>query len=144
MQQVKVKEPNRSPKAPSGDGRSETRRRVKIKDPNSHVQFDKVQVTGHLVAKRSNGLGADITIDTWDCVTASGTFSAPTNVVTQCYLEDEHTGTKYYANTINNNNPGPGMWNATNFPTGMPSSLYDLYAKGDDGSSNMMGPMDCF
>jgi hypothetical protein len=116
---------------------------VKIKDPRSSVQFTET----HLKVKvQAPPRFDEVTIDTWDCTGATGAFGAPTHVVTQVYLEDQNDPNKkkYFANTINNNDPGPGDWNACCFPSGMPSSSYLLWAVGDDGSKNSEGPFNCF
>jgi hypothetical protein len=81
---------------------------------------------------------ADVIIDTWSCSDAAGTFTAPTTLVIACYFEDA-AGNQFPAATINNDS---GEWNATDFPE-KPSDLYYLFAVGDDGSTNSVGPLSC-
>jgi hypothetical protein len=116
--------------------------KVKVKDPKSTVLFKGAQMKRKL--KVAPGMVKDEpAYDTWDCSGATGTVTPPTQVLVACYLKDQNTGTKYYANSINNNDPGPGEWTASNFPADLPSSTYYMYIEGDDESENSMGPLDC-
>jgi hypothetical protein len=115
---------------------------LKLKDPKSTVSFKDVQL------KRKLTVAAGVhneqpVFGTWDCSGATGTVTSPTTVLVACYLKNRSTGTNYYANTINNNDPQTGDWNASNFPTGMPSGTYDMWIEGDDESTNSVGPLDC-
>jgi hypothetical protein len=53
-------------------------------------------------------------------------------------MKNVDTGTNYYANTINNNDPGPGQWNASNFPDDRPSGVYLVFVEGDDESVSII------
>jgi hypothetical protein len=119
-----------------------------VKDPDSSVQFENIRLIGKIrIHKNAHGRPHPeaVTIDTWDCASASGRFTSPTTRIIDCYLQnDQDPSLQYHANTINNNDPTPGEWNASNFPPNIPHGLYDMCVKGDDKSSNCVGPLICF
>jgi hypothetical protein len=62
---------------------------------------------------------------------ASGFVTQPTKVVISCYFQGGD-GRQYPATTINNNDPVPGQWYATDFATKPRQASYTLYAMGND------------
>ena len=85
---------------------------------------------------------ADVSIDNATCTSASGSFDCPTTEVISCYFQGVD-GTQYPAATINNNDPCPGEWNATDFADKPTQAVYIIFAVGDDGDAAESGPIVC-
>ena len=76
-----------------------------------------------------------VAITNVSCTSASGTFALPTTAVTDCYFQDQG-GNQFHAATINNNSPGPGDWNASNFVSKPSPAQYGIFALGNDDGQN--------
>ena len=85
-----------------------------------------------------------VSITTVTCTSASGSFVDPTTAVTDCYFQGQD-GSKFHAVTINNNDPGTGDWNATNFASKPSPASYNVFAVGDSQAQNPFGgnPISC-
>jgi hypothetical protein len=80
-----------------------------------------------------------VLVTSYNCTSASGTYSSPTLGIGQCYLQNQHTGQMFPATQIINSN---GHWSAT-FPA-VPHGTYRVVAIGfPDGSSTMSSAFNC-
>jgi hypothetical protein len=64
------------------------------------------------------------------CQSASGSVTDGTTSVTRCYFQGAD-GTQYAAATINNDDPLPTQWNATDFAAKPTPATYTLFAMGN-------------
>jgi len=67
----------------------------------------------------------------------SGTYDGDTSYVKSCYFQDENDPLQQsVANILNNDDPVPGAWNASDFQPPLQSGhTYDLYAVPNDNEA---------
>jgi hypothetical protein len=64
------------------------------------------------------------------CQSGSGNVTDATSRVTSCYFQGVD-GMQYAAATINNDDPVPGQWNATDFAPKPTPATYKMFAMGN-------------